>query len=763
MSAKEKQQARISQFECLVHDKNMRDCILGDMDDPFDYVENFYAMYKNVIDLAFVYVFSCCKDLANKQYDPQTGTTARERCLKAANANSSRVLRTLDKVYLTTPASNELIQFVLMDVYFDFISITQSPLRRYIPDCFCGEIDLSEYFSLINKSLFSSRLSDLDFDSAWDKLLKLLRAFGFLLNTSLCYDEERDWYVFKRIPDDVFDDGIINTFGIIRKITDRNEAYYYLYSVENETDMAMRYERLDHGSYIMCAVKNFVPDFKFGEVFGEPYEIHYDREYIETFLGLCDVGHFVSGKHAALNQIYNINYKYIKNLALAISDAIGKGVFAKCKDALRDAFKGEYPEIFDKENNGSGDWDTIVVMLLIEVGPSRVMQVVFLADRNIGDYVLQFLRLRFGGEIKARLDRIGTQEEFVERAENIVAQGLRFDGETSRKLIKLKTRENDKLIAEAMAGIILDALTADTMQQRLSYDFNINIKQNIEAIENIRKKSLTGQFDDARDEQYKFVKSVIVETLKRIICFYRGIFGCGEIKAEYDRDSSENILSDEKICEYQSRINEAFLGSAKAAVRELKAVENSEHPVEGLIEALLKLCRECVCTNGSVFEKSKNSKSLHAVIGRDNIMNVREFEEHLSHVISERTRFSPENIDWWTEKTIDILKFLQYGSFDTAKGNLMSAVYPIVAEYNKSNDNCDGYHTSMFMLEIEVDADGDGMVDFIREVNVLSEFAYTISHRYYCLPNAIRSTDKWWLDPFIIRCKDFDEIFTEKE
>ena len=79
--------------------------------------------------------------------------------------------------------------------------------------------------------------------------------------------------------------------------------------------------------------------------------------------------------------------------------------------------------------------------------------------------------------------------------------------------------------------------------------------------------------------------------------------------------------------------------------------------------------------------------------------------------------------------------------------------------YNRGKENPDGYKTVTFSLNIDID--NDSTTEFQTDVNVLSEFSFSRSEVYYCLPNVIRSNYKWWIDPVMISFRKFNEIFTE--
>jgi len=108
--------------------------------------------------------------------------------------------------------------------------------------------------------------------------------------------------------------------------------------------------------------------------------------------------------------------------------------------------------------------------------------------------------------------------------------------------------------------------------------------------------------------------------------------------------------------------------------------------------------------------------------------------------------------------TLDILEFFKTGSTPDVhmEGDLLNAVYPFTAVFNKGRENPDGYKTITFSLNIDPDDEDKG-----HEINVLSEFRYDHNEVYYCLPNVIRSNFKWWIDPVLISFRDFNRIFED--
>lgn len=737
-------------FETLVPDEQMRQFILGDMSTEFDNLTDYYVAFNAVLNLAFVYVYSCCKDLHNRLCDPYSDKTAYDKCLEKSNANSLRVLRTVERIYTDFQIGPQLIQYVLSDVYFDFLlGGVESKLFRFLPDCISADrredFTLSEYFNYVNESLVSSRLDGFTLDEADEKLESLLRAFPFIKNTSLCYETDRDWYVFCRKPNKIFADGKINTFGIIRKFEERKTRFYLLKSLENN---ALRYERLNQSAFILMPVCDYISGWRFGEVCVSPFEIHQDFESIETFLKKTSNPSKNVGQNIAIKQIFNINYKCLKNLALAISDVIGMTAYAASKDGLKKAFYSDYKVIFD---NAEDDWDSIIVMLLIEAGPLRVLQNVFLSNDSIDTQLIENIKSRFSQNSLEKLSAINDGDDLTAEAEHV----LNTDGREVR--FGHTTKAYSRLLAEIKARIILGALSLKTENESVSYDYNNNLKQTIAVLEQFKKS------ETSEDGTINFLNYSLKETLKRVICFYAGVFGYGRLKYDYDNDSRERLLSSEEVKIHQEKVTKAFVDEATKEHERLKdVIAQSKTPIWDLFKELDAMCKRCVEDSGhGVYSRTKESRYLNTAIGKYFIFNIGDFAKYFE--LQSVPDVNKNNLGDWLTKSIQLIKFLRTGdaNAELSDEDFRKSIYPLVGTYCRKGESEDGYLTAVFSLEVDRNLNGE--IDYIREIKVLSEFDYNLGCKYYCLPNVSRYTQKWWIDPLIIECNQFDEIFKDKK
>ena len=751
-----------TEFKVLIPDEGIRRYIVENLEEnPFSTDQNYYPIFHNIINLAFMYAFSCYTDLRNRN--------ALEECRRKGNANSLRVLRTMDKIYKEYPISNELIQFILLDIQFDFSFNDDSKLRDYFPYCMTAEpLQLNEYFSLVNLSLVSSR-KQCKLRELKEKLRKLIDFFPFLKHASLKFSEEAGWYFFdiggqKR---KVFSDGHIYTYGLIHRIKNgRYSNFYYLTAIEKNS---LRYENFDRAQ--ICEAVGDAEALTGSEI-DAPYTLSWDEEAVCTYLL---PSFFLNDKparekqSAKIEQLFTINYKYIKNLALAISDVVGTEMYEESGKALVHEFYKQHPEIFrinKDESNKSSDseifrliqengknWDAIILMLLVEAGPSRVLNVVFRSHPKIAFAIFRNLKKRFGSEFPAKLQDIDSSDEFDRQAEDMIEIRQLHVGDCA---VETKTYRNihANLLAEVKAAIILSALS--NTEQEKTYEYTGNIGQGVESLINFNE-------NDEHVDLHRLCQAVhetLGVVLKRIACFYAGIFAYGKEKFEYDKKSESRLLPQSEIEEYQRRCKEVF---ENAATEQWHKLEKAENIVEALYE-FVALCKRCseVSETTSRYGRSDESRYLYAVLGKHFILDTDAFEREIKDVGSVKLIPDRDNAFWWRDKAIRLLRFFATGSFEKTHDSAQffrHAIAPVVASYSSVKKSKDGYDTKTFYLMIDVD--GDNQADYSKKINVLSEFSYDMHMQYYCLPNIVRSNDKWWIDPFMIECEIVDKkIYT---
>ena len=366
---------------------------------------------------------------------------------------------------------------------------------------------------------------------------------------------------------------------------------------------------------------------------------------------------------------------------------------------------------------------------------------------DLGDEeILNNIKRRFGGMLKGPIMEIDSSDAFTDMAISML--GSRYIREAASEELK---QYNCELVAKAKTQIILSAIAAaeraDPSELQPDCFHTDIIQQQIILLDASR--------NDTAAKKCELVEKALGDTMRRLICFYKGIFKYGKERIRFDNAARKRLLPPSEIRQFQAAAENAFLEEAAKTAAELREVTSAVD----LIRRFVQLCDDCCSSEISVTQRrSAESRQLYAVLGKNQIMNKAEFEAIFD--CRAATSITPSNVDWWIDTAINILQFFSSGTNSALSASPRSyyAVAPMVASYNNHNDSKDGYDTATFALIFDAsEIHGKGM-----EINMLSEFFYEISMRYYCLPNIVRSNNKWWIDPFVIKCSDFDAIFLER-
>jgi hypothetical protein len=122
----------------------------------------------------------------------------------------------------------------------------------------------------------------------------------------------------------------------------------------------------------------------------------------------------------------------------------------------------------------------------------------------------------------------------------------------------------------------------------------------------------------------------------------------------------------------------------------------------------------------------------------------------------------------FADRTIKIFNYLQYGNekaLDMSEAARRAVplsqrlpVYPMVVSFREQHRKRDGLVVYSYKIHR---SDGFG-ADDRSAVNIMTPHQYSGNEDYYCIPYHKRTTDKWLLDPFLIRCSKIDEILNER-
>ncbi len=752
-------------FENDITDENIRQFIFGGKEgysrDAVMRTDNYVLYMRNVLVLCFYFSYACYK------CDMDSDSCDSENLVKH---NSKRIINSLKNSFVRYPVTQELIQFVLTDIQFELAQGDFSELlgvfgnlSRYS----MAEFAFNPYFKLIAE--YNKNPSRFQFSR-----LELLRMFTELLEKMTFLSEYNlksyglDNFVFESKNTD--SDSKYAEMPITHLLFCDNEHYsggiYHLASIEyndsideNQTMLNLKYFNCSEDLTLVFSVPDSdAESHLYGQRINEIISEIISQEWTPD----SNDAAYKKNKNS-IDQIHTINYKYIKNMALAISDAISSNEGSK--KLIFDRFCFQYPYIFEKtviQNNvmknvlasyddESINWDTVVVMLLIEVSPTVVLEYIIRKVPETFYHIVKNLYKRiFDVENLSAFN--GSRSQLKNAVKNVIDEKL-IVGESAGFGRIPTARVYDKLFPRAAAMFIISKLSSlqeNEVDENLVYTGNL--KNNISLLQNFKN-------DSNIEKAIRNSCIILGETIKHITCFYAGLFAYGKEKAVYDKDASDRCLTKSEILHSQKNMENIFMDAARKEAESLKkCVSVTPSETIEMLDKFIVFCGQCNPVNKKVTDKSK---CLYAAIGKHEISNSRVLLNLKKSLMAASKDAYNYDSELWLETVLEILEYLKTGSKSSTPldENLFNAVYPFTAAFNRGKENTDGYRTVNFSLNIDIDE--DNVSDFLTDVNVLSEFFYNRSEVYYCLPNVLRSNYKWWIDPVLISFRDFNAIFDD--
>jgi len=759
-------------FEQEIVDENIKQYIFGPKGYSEDAIRetNAYPRYfNNILSLAFYYVYACYRCDLDKGYGGIDNLTSH---------NAKRIKNSLENALIRYPITMDLIQFVLVDIQFELAQGDKSELKRMFKNLCMDDtngFNFNPYFSIIaeyNKNPARFQYSKLGLMTLF---LDLVSNLSFLKDYSLVAEGPDAFrFITKRAAakkamgiqpgkDEKYDDLFIEHL-LFRDDTKYFGGIYRLFSIETgekvvgsnrSVTINLRYFTPNDDRSLLFTLP--AEDGKEEEHLADRYPEDVYEETVGAELILNKEERTAKKNSNSIDQVHAVNYKYIKNLALAISDAISSNKGSK--ESLYRRYHEAYPYIFERHDSDSEswsynelDWDAVVIMLLIESSPTLVLEHIIRTNKQLFFTIAQNLYKRIYDT-----ENLAVFNENPDVLEQIVYDLIdaKFILGEAGGFGKLPTEKAyGKLFPRAAAMLLLSKLNdwqeAD-VEDNLIYTGNL--RNNISLLQKANQ-----EFD--AEKRLKYACIILGETVKHTVCFYAGLFAYGKAKAGYDAETKDKTLSKKEIIKHQSKLETIFLDAARQQAKTLPAGATTDPAATlELLNRFIVFCKKCtLLENSNISEVSKN---LHVSIGKYEIIDIRKFEKMISRLREATDGSEREMANAWATITLEILEYFKTGSLRDAAmdGDLFNAIYPFTAVFNRGKENLDGYKTVNFSLNIDVDE--DGQVDQSLDINVLSEFVYDRSEVYYCLPNVLRSNYKWWIDPILISFREFNGIFSD--
>lgn len=756
-------------FENEITDENIRKYIFDKEGFSIDAVcntSNYVQYMKNILSLSFYFAYFCYK----------WGTDNTEDLDNLTKHNSKRIINSLKNAFVKYPITLDLIQFVLTDIQFELQSESSelsnvfghlstssmknfafNPYFKIIAD-FNSAQSRYQYDEIEHLKMFYNLIENMTFLSKYKLVNSGVDEFAFVNKSRFVIDNSYADMKIKHIffkDDEHYSGGIYHLFSAEKLENDEFAGN------NKEPRIRLKYFNLREAWSIVFVIPD---DLEKAPHLNNQKTLEILSEISGQALDPDQTDNAASkNQSTSIDQIHTVNYKYIKNLALAISDTISSTAGTKAQ--IFNRFHKQFPYIFDRKSKAPDknkeippyedknlDWDSIVIMLLIEASPSIVLEYIIRKTPSTFDKIVKNLYKRVYDVNNMKIFSL-SEEKIKEVVKDIIDEKLIVGESAGFGKITTETDAYNKLFPKAATMLILSKLTiVQESEADESLAYTGNMHSNISLLKNARD-------NQTEEKKIKYSCIILGETLKHIMCFYAGLFEYGKAKIDYDLLTYDKCFSDNEIKIHQKNLEEIFINAASCEAEKHKnRVFVDPCATVEFTKEFIAFCEKCNPANNSI---TNNAKNLYAAIGKYEILHIKTMKNYFQKL--EDASSDAYNCDAmsWIDTTLKIMEYLKTGSSANTPidYNLFNAVYPFTAVFDKRNENLDGYKTVNFSLNIDID--DDSHVDYHTGVSVLSEFVYNRNEVYYCLPNVLRSNYKWWIDPVLINFRDFNDIFKD--
>ncbi len=707
-----------------IKDKNLKELIFkNDVVDAAD-VKGIDVLYRMLV---FAFTFS----LAKYKYDMREGN------IHTTFPNAERVFESFSCIFNGEDVGLDLIIYILTEIQLDVLNHDR---RSYFYGIFGNRedsIQIPMLRGVIKTWLHSAKFAEKDNAKLAQYFSGLYHSLDLLRNVEVIHDG--DAYSFRYLPTDV----VIPGFGLI--CTDEEKNLYYLNSYEVvENNLArLTYHSVDGGEVLRTVLP--LKEFK-------------ENSYITN--------NETAPKSIFAKSLFSLDFKYIKNLSLSVSDTITKAT----KEKFYENYSRKHGEVFEQLGYRCFEdvnWDNVLTILMLEEGPSELLEFILDSDGFYFEKILHNLEIRYNKAGFA--DHIKTTYETMQHNQmELVRRYLDDKSSIVKNIIAINRTLMAKSIIDGLAELERSAKRSNTQ-------FVESLPMRIHNIDKVIMS------DESMESKVIKINKALEKTFRHIIPFYYGLIAYQECKEDiFSRIDMRGMNSADGEVDKQAllaKCEERFYEVAAA-----KSAEISRLAIGQLIELFIRFAASLVRIDGHKTVVSEKGKLLKGVIGRSYLCSVRTLRSiismqedgfdrdvsdgakgNMASFINSIKHFKPGDatVNIVTFKRFlfhvkQLLYFLIYNEDyqrEMVLGQQISydPIYPYVVRYSERSENRDGYNINSFAVFYTEDT-GE------KEIKILSERAYMINEKYYCIPNVTTSNNRWWIEPFLISCRRYDSI-----
>ena len=747
-------------LECIP-DATLRRYIFGtDQPSSNNIRNNLTARMNNIMLLSFFGLFTVwreCHDESSRWEDSYLGVE------QQSVVNARRVDDVMKSIYCNSILNQETIAFVFTEVLVE----TRKNASTSFNNLVCGTLattKFSKIAEIIRVWKINAKKAE-DNISALKKLYyELLDSLGILRYMSI---DDTDGIIRCKLhlPNGKKIEADLSLF--VKKICDEDsEDLYYLYRAEGRKGDKVYLEYINFGGNLIY--KDWTSD-----EFITTKKIFYR----ETGNNLD----YIEADNIAKNLKIN-DFKYIHRLSLCVADALRDGTKKDLLDKVKD--KGGHWSNFRDREIETVNWDNMVVLLMLEYGPSEIIETILTSDINAFEEILKSMAIRFS--LKTRVVEGGEETEKELTYKELKAE---YDEREKKEHQYWETMQTDLSKNKKVRTWMKSAEICSKAQFIIS-----KVTENEAANENFYAESISMKLQKINSavEHNGAIASLgmINKTLERVfrtlILFYNGIIAYAEAREEKYKEYSLEMRHNESVLkETQRACEEAFFENVKMRLRE-KRSDAGRTPIREatlgmLISEFRELCMQMDLAKGKATEYDERSMLLNSVIGRRRICDislynkiisadkedfvgienypadmVAFFNKVLKHDDPKANVKDSRIIENYIRYIRDLFLFFDLNDDFKNRGkmsvqNIFDPVFPYVVRYSEKNENRDRCGACQYIINT------DGSFDDTK-IKLLTEYEYVMNELYYCIPNAECSTENWWISPFLISCRKFDQM-----
>lgn len=770
----------------LIRDENVKNFVFGTRyrDSSFlTTIDEINGYYSRVLNLAFTLIYAKFNDW--KYGGKRTRTESDLSNVKSLNS-FRRVSKTLTELYTDKGLNYSIIEPTIMDIQLD----------KSYNGALSNKLGFRQLFSQDDGHKFaaftrqaaiyrdSTRFEGEDgkpenIEKKYSDLISYIKLFPFLSSIRIelvpvnesNYGKSFVLYEVEQFDDDGNVTGTVkktapsSLFNVKIVIMDDEEDqeldtyltlinssgyYYFLQDIINDRTESSRTENL-----LLCNYASIGRDddfFRINVTSDTSYVARSNEIMVYSDTACADIRRNLHldvaerEKMYLIKDFYAINYRYVKPLTLSICDILKEDDERNIREYyLGIKFKNKYKDLFEY----SPSWDTKIAVLIVKESATNVLKVIFANRPDAYSELFSSLHSRLGADVfdKEKLAKIIREEQKIafDRWKVKYFGSHQDDAEETITVVSEERKViNAEVCAMQLIAYLSDILKVDESRDKVyKNNYPLNINSHIRMLENLKDSGLS------LDKIKRRALSIVSNTLRVLYLFYCGFFKYVEVKSKYKAESKKRVISVKEINNYQTKANDAFREEVRLRVSELKTEETS---IANFVAKLIQLNEECK------FSNNDNHKNviIREYLGRYQLLDNSKIEPLIT-----LTSFD-DNDDEVTIKNkingiLEVYEYFKEGDDDYSG---VDGIYPYVGTYEYSHETRDGYkiaHFSMSGFNNDMD------------IEVLSEFRYSVNSKYYCLPNKLCCENdriKLWIEPTLIDYKQLmvvDELFRDSE